>query len=135
MEKKENIKKSLKEWKDDYLKSTTKVSDLTRYLSIVGIGIIWIMSNGLIINPLFLSIKLFIISLTLDFTQYLWKSINTGILYNIKEIKYNNNKITDSDIEDVQIWNYVPIFTWIFFLSKIVFMIMGYIKIYNFIFM
>lgn len=93
------------------------------------------MSNGLIINPLFLSIKLFIISLTLDFTQYLWKSINTGILYNIKEIKYNNNKITDSDIEDVQIWNYVPIFTWIFFLSKIVFMIMGYIKIYNFIFM
>lgn len=134
----DSIKKPLKSYREDFESITKNLSDIFRNLSFAGIGIIWIFKNNslnskIIPDALYSPLVLLIIALALDFMQYLWKGINYYAFYKRNEILYDKKKLTEKDIEDVQIWNYVSIGTWTFFGLKIGFMIAAFINIFCFI--
>ncbi len=70
----------LKDIRDSYYQYSKKTSDILRYLSLAGIGVIWIfrVQSGNIFSlpkQLILPIFLLILSLVLDFLQYVAGSI------------------------------------------------------------
>lgn len=133
----DDIKKPLKDWLDDFHEDTGKISDLVRNLGLAGIGIIWIFRNtdltqNIIPNELILPLKFVVIGLLLDLLQYVWRATNVYIFYIIKARKYDKGKLTEDDISDVKIPNYILFITWIFFIAKIVFIAIAYYNIYQF---
>jgi hypothetical protein len=133
----EDIKKPLKDWLSDFHDDTGTISDLVRKLALGGIGIIWIFKNtdlthNIIPKELILPLKFIVIGLILDLFQYIWRAINVYIIYQIKATKYDKGKLTDADIADVKIPNYIPIVTWLLFIAKIFFIGIAYCHIYSF---
>jgi hypothetical protein len=133
----DSIKKPLKEWLSDFYDSTTKISELVRNFAFAAIGIIWIFKNNdlnknIIPVELVIPLKFVVICLSIDLLQYIWKAINIYISYRIYEYKYDKGKITDEDISDVKIHWYIETFTWIFFVLKIICLVIAYVHIYQF---
>jgi hypothetical protein len=133
----EDIKKPLKDWLEDFHNDTGKISDLVRNLALAGIGIIWIFKNtdlthNIIPKELVIPLKYVVIGLLLDLSQYIWRAVNVYIVYQIKANKYDKGKLTDADIADVKIPNYIPFFTWLLFISKIIFVAIAYYNIYQY---
>jgi hypothetical protein len=133
----DSIKKPLKEWLCDFYDATTKISELVRNFGFAAIGIIWIFKNddlskNIIPGELVIPLKFIVICLSIDLLQYIWKALNIYISYRIYEYKYDKGSITDNDISDVKFHWYIELFTWLFFIAKIVCLVIAYCHIYQF---
>lgn len=131
----EDIKKPLKEWRDEAIQTSTKLSDINRSFAFAGIAIIWIFrnadQNGLIIpESLILPLVLIVVSFVLDYFQYLWKLVNSYHLYYSKERLFDQGKLSSEDISDVKIKNFYRTVTWVFFVGKLLSLICGYVLIF-----
>ena len=110
----------LQEAKDAYYESTATLSELTRKLVYVGVGIIWILrvggnqAGGLVFDKkLLVPLALFILSIVLDVLQYAYKSVAWLIYYEIK----HRGGLSDEDIIDPSDSLNVP--AYIFFVTKV----------------
>jgi hypothetical protein len=133
----DHIKKPLKEWLSDFNDATSKISELVRNFAFAAIGIIWIfksadLTKNIIPTDLIIPLKFVVIGLSLDLFQYIWKAINVYIFYSIYEYRYDKGILTDNDISDVKFPMYIEIFSWMFFISKIIFIVLAYCNIYSF---
>ncbi|HTB52670.1 MAG TPA: hypothetical protein VK718_07835 [Ferruginibacter sp.] len=134
-DKEENTKKPLKEWLQEFYDDTTTLSGLIRNLAFAGIGVIWIFRNPNLTLPksLLTPLNLIICGLIADVVQYIWRATTIYIEYKIKDVKHTKGKLTDEDISDVQIHDFIPIVTWIFFVIKIITIVTAYFYIYEYI--
>lgn len=126
-----SIKKSLSEWLNDFYQITGTISEISRNLAFAAIGLIWIFKNSegslkILPDHLLLPIRLIVGNLILDFLQYIWLATLTYIVYKNREIKFFKNKISEKDIEDVQISSFYEKITFTFFTLKLVFLIWAY---------
>jgi hypothetical protein len=134
---KDGIKRPLRSWLDEFYEDTGKLSEILRNLCFAGIGLIWIFKNSdnaehllpsLLVTPL----RFIVLSLAADVMQYIWRAVNIYIHYKILDSKHINKKISDEAIEDVIMPDYIPLGTWIFFIGKLVLIIIAYLQIYSF---
>ncbi|BDB57139.1 hypothetical protein [Flavobacterium ammonificans] len=133
----DHIKKPLKEWLNDFNDATSKISELVRNFAFAAIGIIWIfksadLAKNIIPTDLIIPLKFVVIGLSLDLFQYIWKAINVYIFYSVYECRYDKGILNDNDISDVKFPIYIEIFSWLFFISKIIFIVLAYCNIYIF---
>jgi hypothetical protein len=133
----DHIKKPLKEWLSDFNNATSKISELVRNFAFAAIGIIWIfksvdLTKNIIPTDLIIPLKFVIIGLSLDLFQYIWQAINVYIFYSINEYRYDRGILNDNDISDVKFPMYIEIFSWLFFITKIIFIVLAYFNIYSF---
>jgi hypothetical protein len=126
--------KSLINLLDEFYKNSSKLSDLIRNIAFVGIGIIWILSNEIITNisDYLFSLAAFTFGLLLDMFQYLWKTITLHCLFKAKEKEYDNKKIKDE--EEILKPYYIERGSWVFFILKIVSILLGFILLFIYIF-
>ena len=68
-----------------------------------------------------------------DLSQYIWRAITYYIKYKSTEKKYDKHQLTDEDISDVQLPNYIRVGSWIFFGLKVISIVVAYYYIYVFI--
>jgi hypothetical protein len=122
----------LENYKKDSYEFSKQVSDLVRQFSFVGIAIIWIFksnvpSDHLIPKELITPLIYLVICLVLDLLQYLISTFIWLIFFRYNEIK--NHGKTDIDIK-ASGWLSIP--SLFFFITKIVFLYLGYFKILSF---
>ncbi len=96
------MKKSLKEYLDDYYFYTSKASEVNRQLAFAGIAIIWIFRNTndndpLIPIGLLYPLTFLTLSLGLDLLHYICGSIIWGEFFKAKEKQLNNQKLVDPE--------------------------------------
>lgn len=125
----------LSDYKQTYEEASSKVSDLSRQMAFAGIAIIWIFrqtdqSEQLICKELIPPLIFFIITLAFDILQYIYKTIAWYIFYRIRE-KKTTKKNPDPLTQAKPIMNRP---TWIFFWTKVVSLITGYIMIFMYLF-
>lgn len=128
------INNPLKNLLEDFYECTGKISEISRNFAFAGIGIIWIFKNSdlkkqLLPNDLVFPLKCIIIYFLLDFSQYVWRSINYYRIYRINEKKYDKGIITHHDINDIKFPEFISIGTWSFFIFKIIFLLISFISI------
>jgi len=133
----ENINKPLKDWLQEFYEDTGKISDILRNLALGGIGIIWIFKNtelthNILPPELISPLRFIVLALIADLLQYLWRAGNVYFYYRLYEIRYQQDKLTEEDIEDVALPIYISIGTWIIFLLKIILVAIAYFNIYRF---
>ncbi len=131
-------KKSLLDWLDEFYEDTGTLSTLIRNLAFAGIGLIWIFKNtdlnsDILPKPLVSPLKFIVLGLIFDVGQYLWRSITIYIEYKIRDIKFSKKQISEADISDVTMPNYIATGSWVFFSLKIIFVAIAYVLIYKFI--
>lgn len=126
---------TLKEIRDDYVRYSTNVSELSRNLAYAGIGIVWIFkqsSTGDEDVSTFMSsipcelkwpLILFIVVLILDLCQYV---IQTAIWYPYyakhKEL-HKNEKEDDVNLQEPEIYSAIP---WCFWLFKLIMVMIAF---------
>lgn len=126
---------TLKEIREDYVRYSTNVSELSRNLAYAGIGIVWIFkqsnTNDELLSTFMSSIPselkwpliLFIVVLILDLFQYV---IQTTIWYPYyakhKEI-HKEEKEDDVNLQEPEIHSAIP---WCFCVFKLLFIIIAY---------
>jgi hypothetical protein len=129
----------LDQWKYSKDKYTTKLSDVNRNLGFVGIGVIWIFKTEIenkygIPNDLLKPLILFIMSLGLDFGQYLYSAIIWSLFFRFHESQkriYPNKKIyVNDDIKSPKIFPNISYF--VFFFPKIIVNIIAYIFLFEY---
>lgn len=125
---------TLKEIRDDYVRYSANVSELSRNLSYAGIGVIWIFkqtsSGGLslfmnsIPEVLRLPLILFIVVLFLDLSQYV---IQTAIWYPYylkNKKKHANENEEDVILNEPEIYSAIP---WCLWIIKLVIVVAAYV--------
>ena len=126
---------TLKEIREDYVRYSTNVSELSRNLAYAGIGIVWIFkqsnTNDELLSTFMSSIPselkwpliLFIVVLILDLFQYV---IQTAIWYPYyakhKEI-HKEEKEDDVNLQEPEIYSAIH---WCFWVFKLLFVIIAY---------
>lgn len=126
---------TLKEIRDDYVRYSANVSELSRNLSYAGIGIVWIFKHSSnseedvstfmssIPSELKWPLILFIAVLILDLFQYV---IQTAIWYPYyvkhKE-QHKNEKEDDVNLHEPEIYSAIP---WCFWLFKLIIVVVAY---------
>lgn len=125
----------LSDYKLTYEEASSKVSDLTRQMALAGIAIIWIfrqtdLSGQIICKELIPPLIFFILSLTFDILQYIYKTVAWYLFFRTRE-KKTKKKNPDPMTQAKPIMN-LP--TWILFSSKVVSLIIGYIMIFIYLF-
>jgi hypothetical protein len=121
----------LKDVRDAYYYYTQKTSDILRYLSFAGIGVVWIFRSQAgdkvsLPKDLILPTCFLIIGLVLDLAQYLAGSIIWGA-YN--KFKQNRKTKEDAEFEAPPQLNWATLF---FFWSKLVSISLAYYLILSF---
>ena len=116
---------NLSEIRKAYEELSGKLSDINRQLCFAGFAIIWIFNQSdkgvSIPKDLYEPAALFSLSLLMDILLYAIPSIIWYIYYWCKR-----KKGTDESIQEVYEPEYLNIFGWIFWFTKIVFLIWGY---------
>ena len=126
---------TLKEIREDYVRYSTNVSELSRNLAYAGIGIVWIFkqsrNNDELLSTFMSSIPselrwpliLFVVVLILDLFQYV---IQTAIWYPYyakhKEL-HKNEKEDDVNLQEPEIYSAIP---WCFWLFKLIMVVIAY---------
>ncbi len=127
---------TLKEIREDYVRYSANVSELSRNLSYAGIGVVWIFkqsASGDAIKTTFMSsipeelrwpLLLFIAVLILDLLQY---DIQTGIWYPYyikNKEQHKDEKEDDVNLQEPESYNIIP---WGFWIFKLIIVIIAYI--------
>lgn len=124
----------LEKYKEDAQFFTGKLSDINRQLSFAGIAIIWIFKNETdgninIPNELIIPIILFVISLMLDFVQYVYGATAWTIFFRYHEkqkVKHTDKKEYKNDnIKASKVLSNISYFG--FFYPKIIANLVGYV--------
>ncbi len=119
--------------REAYYEATGTVSTIARQLGFAGIAVIWILKGGTnssgisVPSELLVSLYYFVLSLSLDFIQYIYKSVVWGFL---NRHHWRKHKDEEADV-DVS-----PIFNWptnIFFWGKLFLLGCGYLELLVFI--
>lgn len=118
----------LSEIRSDYVRYSTKLSDINRQLIFAGIAIVWLFristTDGITIpQDLLYPLLLFVASFLFDLIQYLVQSVIWYIYYWIKK---SSNVSEDDIVAESELWN-IP--TWAFWLLKVLTLILGYYKL------
>ena len=109
-----------------YYEASDKLSEVTRQLNFAGIAVIWIFkvgkdSGGIqFIDVMEWPLGCFVLSLTLDFLQYFWKSIIWSAFHRSKE---NLGVKNDEEFLAPPWFNYPSLF---FFYAKAILTAIGY---------
>ena len=125
------MKTNLKEIKDDFYVFSGKTSAISRQLAFAGIAIIWFFKIELpthiqLGNELIGILRLLVICLLLDFCH----AFVPTIIYGISNIYHRGRGKKDEDeIKLSQAWT-IP--DWIFFLTKILFLLWAYINLWKY---
>lgn len=122
------IMKKLSDFREDYQKYTTKLSDVNRNIAFAGIAIVWIFrkTNGdniAISEELIFPSILLVLGLGFDMLQYIYQSIAWAIFY-----RYHEKRLMDDDVEllaPIEM-NYA---SWAFFGLKVLSVIVAYVFI------
>ncbi len=131
------------DYKTTYENSSTKLSDINRTIALAGIAIIWIFKKDkddiITVDPkLILPAILFILALTTDLFQYLYKTLAWAIFYRIKENKvykkYPPKKWSAKLNKYTTAPSWINYTTWILFGLKIAACLSAYIFLLNFLF-
>ena len=127
---------TLKEIREDYVRYSANVSELSRNLSYAGIGVVWIFkqsASGDAIKTTFMNsipeelrwpLLLFIAVLILDLLQYV---IQTGIWYPYyikNKEQHKDEKEDDVNLQEPESYNIIP---WGFWIFKLIIVIIAYI--------
>jgi len=125
----------LSDYKATYEEASGKVSDLTRQMALAGIAIVWIFRQpdvqaNIICKELIPPLLFFITSLTFDILQYIYKTVAWAIFFRTKE-NQTKKKNPDPPMTANPIMNYP---TWTLFALKVIFLIIGYIFIFIYLF-
>ena len=123
--------KKLSDFRADYERYTTKLSDVNRNIALAGIAIVWIFkkTNGadvLISSELIIPSILLVCGLGFDMLQYIYQSIAWAIFYGYHEKKL---KKEDEELEAPEAMNYA---SWSFFGLKVLSVIVAYVFILKF---
>jgi hypothetical protein len=131
----------LEAWNSQAQTFTSKLSDVNRYLSFAGIGVIWIFKSDVekiisIPTELILPLILFVVSLGFDFFQYIYSAIELTLFFRYHEKRKKidpNKKIYKKDeIEANPILSFLPFYC--FFIPKVIINIIGYILLLIYLF-
>jgi hypothetical protein len=125
------MKTKLKDVKDDFYAFSSKTSDIARQLALAGIAIIWIFrlteKESIKLLPSTVPIlKLLIISLLFDFCHAFIPSFTYGFMTNRFKKK---GKVDEDDVEYSLLWT-IP--EWLFFILKVVLLVLAYIQLWLF---
>lgn len=127
---------TLKEIREDYFHYSANVSELSRNLSYAGIGVVWIFKQATskeTVNTAFMNsipdelrwpLILFVIVLILDLFQYV---IQTAIWYPyyVKHKKLHQGENEDDvNLQEPEKYNIIP---WIFWLVKLITVVVAYV--------
>lgn len=117
--------------------ATVKVSENTRTLALSAIGIVWLFkqqSGDVYVVPekLLMPLVLVVSAMSLDFLQYVYRSIVWHIMFRIQEGRLNKNEITEEKELYVSSWINFPGYA--FFYLKILFLIFAYWKLLEYFF-
>lgn len=127
---------TLKEIREDYVRYSTNVSDLSRNLSYAGIGIIWIFkqsSSGDTSSTTFMNsipselrgpLMLFAIVLVLDIFQYFIQTLIWYFYYLKQKHTNENDNEDDVIVQEPEKRNIIP---WILWCVKFIIVIIAYI--------
>lgn len=127
---------TLKEIREDYVRYSANVSELSRNLSYAGIGVVWIFKQSAsgdaikttfmnsIPNELRLPLLLFIAVLILDLFQYVIQTAIWYPYYTKNKVLHKDEKEDDVNLQEPEIYNIVP---WGFWLFKLIIVIIAYI--------
>jgi hypothetical protein len=118
----------LSEIRDHYAKATESLSSVARQLALAGIAVVWVIRVGgdeagrlKFSADMLMPLYLFVLSLTSDMAQYVWKSASFGI---INSIQWRRKKSNDAEVKLSGFINYP---TNLFFWSKVALCALGYI--------
>ncbi len=127
---------TLKEIREDYVRYSANVSELSRNLSYAGIGVVWIFKQSMpedaiettFMNSIPVELRwpliLFIVVLILDLLQYV---IQTAIWYpyytKYKE-QHKDEKEDDVNLQEPESYNIIP---WGFWIFKLIIVVIAYI--------
>lgn len=124
------VKKNLLDFWDDYKDASKETSGIIRNLSLAGIAIIWSFKKPdsiiAFVDGLKVPLLLFIVALTLDIIQYIWKSTNLLIFCRKQEIAFDKDKIDRTDLEDLVYPLWITNVTNAIFFIKIIVAAIGY---------
>lgn len=129
----------LKKYKEEAQYFTGKLSDINRYLSFAGIAIIWIFekeSQGEydIPDELIVPLAFFVISLILDFIQYIYGATVWSIFFRYhekrKEKHPEDEKYKKDDVKAPKFLSNISYFG--LFYPKVIINFIGYIYIINY---
>lgn len=125
----------LQKFREYHYEATQKVSENTRTLALSAIAIVWLLKTEVhgqftistaLAEPLFFVV----IALTLDFAQYLYRSIVWHLIFRCQEKKLAKNLITeDSELYVSAWWNAIA---YVFFYTKTLFVILAYWKLLHY---
>ena len=109
---------------------TSKASELSRQLAFAGVAVIWIFKNSsqnaVIPDDLVLPLFLLVLTLTFDFLQYVFGSIEWSIFSHIQENKYNCEH-EDQEVDSSPWW--INLAHTICFYLKILTIVVAYVFI------
>lgn len=126
---------TLKEIREDYVRYSTKVSELSRNLSYAGIGVIWIFKHanisdvdvstfmGSIPSELRYPLILFVAALVLDLLQYVIQTIIWYPYYVGKKKKHKGENEENVILQEPEIYNVIP---WCFWIFKLIIVVVAY---------
>lgn len=123
----------LKDIRGSYATKSTSASTVSRQASFAGIALIWVFktqhgSTLVLPNDLLLPTFFLTLSLAFDLLQYVISSAIWGIFNRIKEIEHGPNY--EGDIGVSKYLNWPAIF---FFWGKLLFVLIGYYYIFNYV--
>lgn len=112
--------------------ATAKVSENTRTLALAAIAMVWLFkkdAGGIYSIPegLLLPLILVITALTLDFFQYVYRSISWHIAFLTQEKKLFNREISEDD--ELYAGGCINFVSYTFFYGKIIVLVFAYIKL------
>jgi hypothetical protein len=128
---------TLKEIREDYVRYSTIVSELSRNLSYVGIGIVWIFKQTNTVNipkatfmnsiPLELRMPLilFIAVLIVDLFQYVIQTLIWYPYYVRQKKKHPNENEDTIDLNEPESYSVIP---WMFWIFKLLMVIAAYFQ-------
>jgi len=121
-------------YKEVYEKASSKLSNINRNLAFAGIGLIWIFTKtntkSIIPEELILPAIFLVISLACDMFQYLYKVIVWAIIFRHRETEIKKNQWTREKEFDHSSNLNIP--SWFFWGIKILFVLIAYFIILNF---
>lgn len=117
--------------------ATVKVSENTRTLALSAIGIVWLFkqqTGGMYVVPerLLLPLVLVVSAMSLDFLQYMYRSIVWHIVFRRQEGKLEKGEITEQSELYVSSW--INFAGYLFFYAKIVCLFLAYWKLLEYFF-
>ena len=123
----------IEELRDAYYEASGKVSDISKQLAFAGIAVIWVLKVGTKAGGIPFSSELipllyvFVVALTLDYLQYLYKTIVWAVLNHYHWKKHEDNE------KNIEISDKINWITNVFFWSKVAAIVYGYMGLLLFI--